>query len=221
MFIVSAFILGLLVALNPCQLAINLSALTYLHNRKAVNHTLMRQGGIYILGRTITYSILGIVLSILILQGMNIKGVQSLMSKGEDILPYLLFIIGAYLIYRTFHHHDHHGEECHSCGTTIKRSGPLGALTLGLMLAMAFCPETAIMYFGMLIPMSVANTLGWIAPLMFALGAAIPVITMTYLFNKASEKAHEFESNFKHFQQWANGVFGLAFIVAGIILLVL
>lgn len=220
MFIVSAFILGLLVALNPCQLAINLSALTYLHNRQATDHTLMRQGWLYVLGRTVTYSVLGIVLSILIRQGLNIKGVQALMSKGEDILPYLLIIIGVYLIYRMFHHHDHHGEECHSCGETIKRSGPLGALALGLMLAMAFCPETAIMYFGMLLPLSIANLFGWIAPIAFALGAALPVIAMVYLLSKAAEKARGFEATFKHFQQWANGIFGLAFIVAGIILLV-
>ena len=219
MFIVSAFILGLLVALNPCQLAINLSALTYLNNRSDKQHPLMTKGLLYVLGRSITYSILGIILSILIQQGLNIEGVRTLMSKGEDILPYLLIIIGVYLIYRMFHHHDHHGEECHSCGKTIKRSGPLGALALGLMLAMAFCPETAIMYFGMLLPMSVANTLGWIAPVAFALGAALPVITMAYLFSKAAEKAHGFEATFKHFQQWANGVFGLAFIVAGIIML--
>ena len=220
MFIISAFIIGLLVALNPCQLAINLSALTYLSNRSDKQHPLMSKGLLYILGRSITYSILGIILSILIRQGMNIKGVQSLMSKGEDILPYLLIIIGLYLIYRMFHHHDHHGEECHSCGETIKRSGPLGALALGLMLAMAFCPETAIMYFGMLLPLSVANAFGWIAPLMFAIGAAIPVFVMTYLFSKASEQAHGFESRFKHFQQWANGVFALAFIVTGIVMLV-
>ena len=219
MFIISAFILGLLVALNPCQLAINLSALTYLNNRSDKQHPLMSKGLLYVLGRSITYSILGIILSILIQQGLNIEGVRTLMSKGEDILPYLLIIIGVYLIYRMLHHHDHHGEECHSCGKTIKRSGPLGALALGLMLAMAFCPETAIMYFGMLLPMSVANTLGWIAPVAFALGAALPVITMAYLFSKAAEKAHGFEATFKHFQQWANGVFGLAFIVAGIIML--
>ena len=141
MFIISAFILGLLVALNPCQLAINLSALTYLNNRSDKQHPLMSKGLLYVLGRIITYAVLGIILTTLILQGMNINGVQSLMSKGEALLPYLLFLVGAYLIYRLFHHHEHHGDDCHSCGKTIKKSGPYGALALGLMLAMAFCPE--------------------------------------------------------------------------------
>ena len=86
---------------------------------------------------------------------------------------------------------------------------------------MAFCPETAIMYFGMLLPLSVANSFGWIAPIMFAIGAALPVLVMTFLFAKASEQAHRFESCFKNFQRWSNGIFGIAFIVAGIIMLVL
>ena len=89
------------------------------------------------------------------------------------------------------------------------------------MLAMAFCPETAIMYFGMMLPLSVANSFGWVAPIMFAIGAALPVLVMTYLFAKASEQAHRFELCFKNFQRWANGIFGLAFIAAGIIMLVL
>lgn len=220
MFIISAFIIGLLVALNPCQLAINLSALTYLNNRSDGQHPLMTKGLLYVFGRSITYAVLGIVLAMLIEQGMNIEGVQSLMSKGEALLPYLLFVIGAYLLYRLFHHHEHHGDDCHSCGKTIKKSGPYGALALGLMLAMAFCPETAIMYFGMLLPLSVANSFGWLAPIMFALGAALPVLVMTYLLAKASEQAHRFESSFKNFQRWANGIFGVAFIAAGIIMLV-
>ena len=221
MFIISAFILGLLVALNPCQLAINLSALTYLSNRSDEHHPLMPKGLLYVLGRSITYAVLGIVLAILIKKGMDIDGVKMLMGKGESLLPYIFFILGAYLLYRLFHHHDHHGEDCHSCGKTIKKSGPYGALALGLMLAMAFCPETAIMYFGMLLPLSVANSFGWLAPIMFAIGAALPVLVMTFLFAKASEQAHRFELCFKNFQQWANGIFGVAFIVAGIIMLVL
>ena len=221
MFIISAIILGLLVALNPCQLAINLSALTYLNNRSDEQHPLMSKGMLYILGRSVTYSILGIILALLIQKGLNIEGVQKLMSKGEALLPYLFFIIGGYLLYRLFHHHVHHGEDCHSCGKTIKKSGPYGALVLGLMLAMAFCPETAIMYFGLLLPLSVTNTFGWIAPIAFALGAALPVIAMAYLFSKATEKARGFEASFKNFQRWANGIFGIAFIVAGIIMLVL
>jgi threonine/homoserine/homoserine lactone efflux protein len=44
---------------------------------------------------------------------------------------------------------------------------------------------------------------------------------MAYLFSKATEKARGFEASFKDFQRWANGIFGIAFIVAGIIMLVL
>ena len=39
------------------------------------------------------------------------------------------------MLYRVFRHHEHHGDECHNCGQTIRRNGPSGALVLGLMLA--------------------------------------------------------------------------------------
>lgn len=217
MFIVSAFILGLLVALNPCQLAINLSALTYLNNHSSPQTNLMSKGWLYVLGRSTTYAVLGIVLIILIMQGENIGWMQNVMDKGEIILPYLMIVIGIYLIVRIFHHH-HHGENCHSCGKTIKKRGPFGAFILGMTLALAFCPETAIMYFGMLVPLGVPNTLGWIVPVMFAFGAALPILIMSYLMTKATEQALKFESRFRHFQQWANGFFGLLFVTAGIIL---
>ena len=94
MFIAPALLLGLLVALNPCQLAINLSALTYLSNRSENKQSLVRKGWLYVAGRSITYTVLGVILTWLIQQGKNIEGIQALMSKGEAYLPYLLLIIG-------------------------------------------------------------------------------------------------------------------------------
>ena len=221
MFIISAFILGLLVAFNPCQLAINFSALTYLQNNSKNSEEFMRNGWLYALGRIITYSFLGIVLAILIKRGLNLNGLQLLLSKGEKTIPYLLIILGIYLLYGVVHHHNHHGAECHSCGKTIKKGGPSGALVLGLLLAFAFCPESAILYFGVMLPLSVANSFGLIAPIIFAIASIMPIIVLAYLFSKATEKAKKFEATFKHFQQLTNAILGITFIVAAIILIIL
>jgi len=220
MFVISALLIGLFVALNPCQLAINISALTYLHHHSEVSDKLMKKGSLYILGRSTTYIVMGLATAILLQQGSDIEIIKKWTSKGEEILPYILLLIGAYLIYRVFHHHDHHGDDCHNCGKTIQKSGPFGALTLGLMLAFAFCPETAIMYFGMLIPLTLSSPLGWLAPIAFAIGAALPVAIMTYFFSKATQQVYRFEKRFSHFQQWVNALMGSAFIITGIILLI-
>lgn len=213
--LLTAFVLGLLVALNPCQLAISVSALAYEYrNRKR-----LIDGLVYALGRTVTYTLLGWVTMCLIGGGSNIAGLQYILSRGEVILPYLLIIIGCYLIFRAFHRHHHDGENCHNSGRIIKRNGPLGSLILGMTLALAFCPESAIFYFGMMIPLSISSSVGAAVPLVFGLSASIPVVIIAWVMHKAVNGAARLSRCFEHFQQWLNGITGLLFIAIAILLL--
>ena len=114
--LLAAFALGVLVALNPCQLAISISALAYEYR----NGKKLVDGIIYAFGRTLTYTLLGWVTMCLIGGGNNIAGLQHVLSKAELVVPYVLIGIGLYLLYRAFHHH-HHGDNCHNSGKIIKR----------------------------------------------------------------------------------------------------
>ena len=213
--LLTAFALGVLVALNPCQLAISVSALAYEYR----NGKHLLDGIIYAFGRTITYTLLGWVTMCLIGGGNNIEGLQKVLSKAETFVPYILVSVGIYLIYRAFHHHHHDGENCHNSGRIIKRNGPLGSLMLGMTLAFAFCPESAIFYFGMMIPLSISSSVGALVPLVFGLAASIPVVVMAWLMNKAVNGAERLSRGFEYFQQWLNGITGLLFIAIAILLL--
>ncbi len=219
MFIVESFVLGLLIALNPCQLAINVSALTYLNTHSDRSDELMRKAWLYALGRCLSYSVLGIVLMWLVRCGLNVKEVQPALSVADELLPYIFIIIGVFLFYRAFHVHRHHGENCHNSGATIKRGGPYGSLLLGVLLALAFCPESAILYFGIMLPLGVSNAFGWLAPISLAIAAAIPIMAIALIMSKAGEKVVRIAASFNHFQQWMNALFGSAFIVVAVILL--
>ena len=212
--LLAAFVLGVLVALNPCQLAISISALAYEYR----NGKRLMDGLIYAFGRTLTYTLLGWVTMCLIGGGSNIAGLQQILSQAEEYVPYVLICIGLYLIFRAFHHH-HHGDNCHNSGRIIKRNGPLGSLVLGMTLALAFCPESAIFYFGMMIPLSISSNVGAMVPLVFGLAASIPVVIMAWLMHKAVNGAAKLSHGFEHFQQWLNGVTGVLFILIAILLL--
>jgi cytochrome c biogenesis protein CcdA len=142
------------------------------------------------------------------------------LSQAEEIVPYVLTGIGIYLIIIAFHHHHHDGEHCHNSGRIIKRNGPLGSLMLGMALAFAFCPESAIFYFGMMIPLSIKSNVGAVIPLVFGLSASIPVVLMAWMMQKALNGAERFRRGFEHFQQWLNGITGLLFIGIAILLLI-
>jgi cytochrome c biogenesis protein CcdA len=213
--LLTAFVLGLLVALNPCQLAISVSALAYEYR----NGKRLIDGLVYALGRTITYTAMGWVTMCLIGGGANVVGLQQVLSKAEVILPYVLMALGLYMLYRAFHRHHHHGDNCHNSGRIIKRNGPLGSLVLGMTLAFAFCPESAIFYFGMMIPLSISSSVGAIVPLVFGLSASIPVVAIAWMMNKAVNGAERLSRGFEYFQQGLNGVTGLLFIAIAILLM--
>ncbi|MBQ9666721.1 MAG: sulfite exporter TauE/SafE family protein [Bacteroidaceae bacterium] len=214
--LLAAFVLGVLVALNPCQLAISVSALAYEYR----NGKGLTDGIVYALGRTVTYTLLGWITMCLIGGGKNVEGLQQVLSWAEIAVPYVLIALGIYLIYRAFHHHHHDGENCHNSGKIIKRNGPLGSLVLGMTLALAFCPESAIFYFGMMIPLSLSSHVGAIVPLVFALAASLPVVVIAWLMNKAVNGAERLSRGFEHFQQWLNGVTGVLFVVIAVLLLI-
>ncbi len=212
--LLAAFALGILVALNPCQLAISISALAYEYR----NGKKLLDGIIYALGRALTYTLLGWVTMCLIGGGSNVAGLQNVLSMAEVVVPYVLIGVGLYLIYRAFRHHHHHGDDCHNSGRIIKRNGPLGSLVLGITLAFAFCPESAIFYFGMMIPLSLSSNVGAMVPLVFGLAASVPVIIIAWLMHKAVNGVAKLSHGFERFQQWLNGITGVLFILIAILL---
>ena len=217
--LLAALILGLLVAINPCQLAINISALTYLTRRAKYKHP-KRTLFLYILGKTITYTVLGWILMCLIGGGRNIEGMASILSKAELIVPYILIIVGTFMLFRALHpHHHHQGENCHNSGEMIHRNGPLGALILGITLAFAFCPESAVFYFGLMLPLSITSQAGLFVLLIFAIAASIPVLLLAWAIRRALTQADQLNSTFEHAQQWINGLVGLLFILMAIVIL--
>ncbi len=210
--LLTALVLGVLVAFNPCQLSINISALAYI-NRNG-------RGGIeYAIGRSITYTILGWTLMCLTGGGKNINGISVILSYGEVVLPYVILAVGLYLLFRAFHHHEHHDDNCHNCGQLIKRNGPLGSLILGMTLAFAFCPESAIFFFGILLPLSMTSEVGALLPPTFAIGACIPVVMIAWAMRKAVSKAEKLSRHFEHFQQVLNGITGVLFIIIAILMI--
>lgn len=213
--LLTAFVLGLLTALNPCQLAISVSALAYEYRSGKG----FMEGVMYAFGRTITYVMLGWVLMCLIGGGKNIKGFELLLSKGETVLPYILIIIGIFMIFRAFHHHEHE-ENCHNSKTLIKRNGPLGSLILGMTLALAFCPESAVFYFGLMIPLAMSSSISIFIPIVYALACAIPVVIIAFLMSKTYSQAQKISKSFDLFQQILNGITGILFIIIAILLLI-
>ena len=212
---VTAFLLGLLTALSPCPLATNVAAVCYIgkhiENRKGV----FVQGILYTLGRTIAYTLLGVVLIAVLRSGASVFGIQKFIAKyGEMILPPALLLIGLFILFGNWLNLPSIGFG--SKGEGFARQGRVGAIMLGMLFALAFCPTSGMFYFGMLIPMSASATMGYLLPILFAVATALPVIVVAWILAFSAGQIGVVYGKMQTIQKWFNIVVGVIFITIGI-----
>ena len=211
----TAFLLGLLTAISPCPLATNIAAIGYISRDIENRGRIFRNGVLYTVGRIIAYTILGIVLISILKEGASVFGIQKAIGKwGEILIGPLLLLIGLFMLFGHKLNIPQFGFG--GKGEGLARKGGRGALLLGVLFAMAFCPTSAVFYFGMLIPMSVNASAGWLLPVLFAAATALPVLAVAWILAFSVEKVGEFYGKHHIDQKCLNIIVGLIFIVIGI-----
>lgn len=142
-------------------------------------------------------------------------GIQKTIGKwGELLLGPLLLLIGLFMLFGHKLNLPQFGFDGN--GEGLARKGGWGALFLGVLFAMAFCPTSGVFYFGMLIPMSVTASAGWFLPVLFAVATALPVLAVAWILAFSVEKVGEFYGKLRTIQKWLNIIVGVIFIAIGI-----
>lgn len=98
----------------------------------------------------------------------------------------------------------------------MNKKGSWGSLLLGILFSLAFCPTSAVFYFGMLIPMAAAETGGYLLPIVFAIATGLPVIIVAWVLAYSMASLGTFYNRMKVFQMWMNKIIALLFIAVGI-----
>lgn len=213
--ILTAFILGLLTAISPCPLATNITAVGFISKDISSRQRVFWNGLLYTLGRIIAYSVLGAVLIIVIREGAETFQIQKTISRwGEMLLAPALILIGLFMLFGNRINLPQFGFTSNE-GTERMR-GTWGSLLLGMLFAMAFCPTSAVFYFGMLIPMSAAESGGYLLPVVFAIATGLPVILVAWIIAFSVSEIGGFYNRMKAFQKWFNIVVAIVFILVGI-----
>lgn len=212
---VTAFLLGLLTALSPCPLATNIAAIGYIGKHIERRRGVFVHGLLYVLGRTIAYTLLGLVLIVILRSGASVFGVQKIIATyGELILPPALLLIGLFMLFGNRLNLPSLGLG--GKGVRLARRGGVDALMLGVLFALAFCPTSGVFYFGMLIPMSASATMGYLLPILFAIATALPVIVVAWILAFSAGRIGAVYGKMQVIQKWLNIVVGVLFIAIGI-----
>jgi cytochrome c-type biogenesis protein len=209
--IVSAIALGLLTAISPCPMATNITAIGFIGKDIGNKNRVFYNGLIYTLGRTVSYTTLALILFFGADQ-LKISGVFQ--QYGEKIIGPLLVIIGIFMlgiIKLNFPAFNSISERFQQRG----KFNYWNVFLLGLLFALAFCPYSGVLYFGMLIPLTV-STSGLHLPVVFAIATGIPVIIFAWLIAYTISGVGNLYKSIKTFEFWFKKVVAVAFIGIGI-----
>ncbi len=209
--LLSAFILGLMMAISPCPLATNITAIAYigkdLENRRKVFYN----GLIYTLGRIVSYSTLGVA----IYYGASGYKISDIFQGyGERLLGPVLLIVGILMLNLIPWGWLRIAKIDWQKKLRIDSGSYLGMFLLGVVFALAFCPYSGVLYFALLIPLTIESS-NLLLPPVFAIATGFPVIIVAWLIAFTLSGVGNFYNRIKAFEIWFRRIVAGLFIFTG------
>ncbi len=214
--VVSALVLGLLTAISPCPLATNITAIGFIGKDIGNRNRVFYNGLIYTLGRTFSYTALAFILFF----GADQLKISSLFQGyGDKFIGPLLLLIGIFMLgiinleFPAFNRLTTRFQQ-------RSKFSYWDVFLLGVIFALAFCPYSGVLYFGMLIPLTISSS-GLHLPVVYALATGIPVILFAWLIAYTLSGIGTLYMRIKSFEKWFRRVVAVIFIGIGIYYIVI
>lgn len=204
--------LGVLTSISPCPLATNIAALSYVGRHVASPRKAMLAGVLYTFGRTVVYvAIAALVISAL----LSMVAVSAVLQRlAARALGPVLILVGVALLgvipLPSF------GASLAQRSERFAALGVWGAVPLGGAFALAFCPVSAALFFGSLIPLATAHASPLALPALYGVGTAVPVLGFAILVAAGAASLGSAYEKLRRLERWARPATGLVFILAGI-----
>jgi sulfite exporter TauE/SafE len=213
---VTALVLGLMTAISPCPLATNITAVGFISKDIENRNRVFVNGLLYTLGRAISYTVIPLVI---FLGADQFKFSGFFQLYGEKILGPLLIIIGLFML-DVIQIKFPGMSRLTSKMESKTKWGYFDAILLGMIFALAFCPYSGVLYFGMLVPLTIASASGLYLPIVFAIATGIPVIIFAWILAFSIGSIGGVYNKMKNFEIWFRRVVAVLFIVVGFFYLV-
>lgn len=185
----SAFWIGLLTALSPCPLATNVAAVSFVSYRIDRKLTVLVSGALYTIGRSLTY----VVISFLLVEALvNVPLLSDFLQRHiNKVLGIVLILVGMVLL-ELIPLPLPRFAPSEKTQSRLDRAGVVGSFLLGALFALAFCPVSAALFFGSLIPLAIQAESSFGLPLVYGVGTALPVLAFAVLVAAGSSLVDRF-----------------------------
>jgi threonine/homoserine/homoserine lactone efflux protein len=208
----TALLLGLMTAISPCPLATNITAIGFISKDLENRHRVFFNGLFYTLGRAFSYTLIPMIIYF----GADQFRFSGFFQRyGEKLIGPLLVLIGIFML-------DVIRINFPGIGKLSERMENrkswrfIDAVLLGIVFALAFCPYSGVLYFGMLVPLTISSASGLYLPVIFAIATGIPVIIIAWVLAYTVSGIGEVYNRIKIFELWFRRLIATLFIIVGI-----
>ena len=208
--------LGILTSISPCPLATNIAAISYVGKRVDSPFMVLLTGLLYMLGRMLVYLVLGILIVASLLSVPDLS--YFLQENINKFLGPILIVAGLFLL-GLLRFSTRGSGVAQKLQKRVEMWGVWGALLLGIVFALSFCPISAALFFGSLIPLAVKHESTLVLPSLYGLGTALPVLVFAVLISMGAGYVGRLFNRLTQFELWARRLTGLIFLVVGVYLI--
>ena len=202
--LLAALLLGLMTSLSPCPFTSNLAAIAFVVKKSATKRDSVLSAFAYASGRSIMYLILAILVGFV---GVTLASLLvPLETYSELILSIILgfsgwVILGKIKIDLTLI----------SPARLPHAKGMLPAFILGAGLALVFCPVSAALFIGGIIPLMMSTKDWLIVPAVYGIATSLPVLLMSPLVRTVGKMGEKLDM-LSHVGDVSTKILGLLFL---------
>lgn len=210
---VSALWFGILTSVSPCPLATNITAISFVGRRTGSPAGVLLAGLLYTVGRALIYVVIGVLLVASLLSAPTVS--LMLQMWMNRLLGPILILVGMVMLglIRVRIRGVGMSEQLQR---RVERWGVLGALALGMLFALSFCPVSATLFFGSLLPLAVKHESGVLLPLLYGIGTAIPVVVFAIVLAFGARWLGRLFERVTQMERWMRAITGVVFVGVGI-----
>jgi cytochrome c biogenesis protein CcdA len=213
--IVASFFIGLMMAISPCPLATNITAIAFVSKNITNKFKTLMIGVSYTLGRMLTYVLIA---SSIVYFGLNTQSISFFLQKyGEIAIGPLMILISLVLLQIIkFDFIKGKSKRLEDLKLKLSKKGYIGSFFLGIIFALAFCPFSAVLFFGMLIPLALQTGDGILIPAIFSFATGLPVIIMSIILVYSVSSLGKVMNKIQTFEKYTRLVVGVVFMLVGL-----
>lgn len=210
--IYSALWLGILTAISPCPMATNVAAISLIGGQASDKLKVLFSAFMYTMGRTVTYLVIGVTIS----SGISASSISLFLQNYlNELLGPLVILLGLMLL-NMIGRKISLGLEGDNVQKKAIEKGGLYAFPLGVLFALSFCPVSAGLFFGAMIPLAVQSNSLVIVPIVYGIATAIPIVIFAFIIAFSSNILSKAFNGLKKIDLILRTTTGLVFICVGV-----